>query len=113
MPDTPRLPVPPGACDTHMHIYGPVARYPLAATAAKPPPFHADLAAWRKVLARLGLTRTVVVQPSAYGADNACTLDAVAALGEAARAVVVVTPATPEAELHACTPPAPVARASS
>jgi D-galactarolactone isomerase len=100
MPDTPRLPVPPGACDTHMHIYGPVARYTLAATAARPPPFHADLAAWRTVLARLGLTRTVVVQPSAYGADNACTLDAVAALGDAARAVVVVTPQTPDAELH-------------
>jgi D-galactarolactone isomerase len=100
MPDLPRLPVPPGACDTHMHIYGPAERYPLAPTAAKAPPFHADLAAWRAVLARLGLSRTVVVQPSAYGADNRCTLDAVAALGEAARAVVVVTPETPDAELR-------------
>lgn len=100
MTATPRLPVPPGACDTHMHIYGPPARYPLAATAAKPPPAGADLAAYRGVMARLGLDRVVVVQPSAYGADNACTMDAVAALGEAARAVVVVTPDTPEAEIE-------------
>ncbi|MBK1659472.1 amidohydrolase family protein [Paracraurococcus ruber] len=100
MPTAPRLPVPPGACDTHMHIYGPPDRYPLAPSAARVPPFQADLAAWRAVLARLGLSRTVVVQPSAYGTDNRCTLDAVAALGEAARAVVVVTPATPEAELE-------------
>lgn len=96
----PRLPVPPGACDTHMHIYGPVGHYPLAPTATKAPPAWADLAAWRTVLARLGLSRTVVVQPSAYGTDNRCTLDAVAALGEAARAVVVVTPQTPEVELR-------------
>ncbi|MBV1798470.1 amidohydrolase family protein [Siccirubricoccus sp. G192] len=99
MTATPRLPVPPGACDTHMHVYGPAARYLLAATAAKPPPAGADLAAYRQVMVRLGLERVVVVQPSAYGADNACTMDAVAALGEAGRAVVVVTPTTPEAEI--------------
>lgn len=100
MPMTPRLPVPPGACDTHMHIYGPPSLYPLAATAGgKAPPVGADVAAYRGLMVRLGLQRVVVVQPSAYGADNACTMDAVAELGECARAVVVVTPATPDAEL--------------
>jgi D-galactarolactone isomerase len=97
---TPRLPIPPGACDTHMHIYGPEARYPLATTAGgKAPPAGADVAAYRTLMARLGLQRVVVVQPSAYGADNACTMDAVAELGDCARAVVVVTPTTQEAEL--------------
>ncbi len=101
MPATPRLPVPPGATDCHMHIYGPAQRYPVAPTNPSPVPFGADLGAYRAVRDRLGLTRTVVVQPTAYGADNACTLDAVAALGpEAARAVVVVTPETPHAELE-------------
>jgi D-galactarolactone isomerase len=100
MPATPALPVPPGATDCHMHIYGPPERYPAAPTNPSPVPFTSDLVAYRKVQARLGLGRTVVVQPTAYGADNACTLDAVAALGpDAARAVVVVTPETPEAEL--------------
>jgi D-galactarolactone isomerase len=92
----PRLPVPPGTCDTHMHLYA--DRYPRAA-GTKPPPAGADVAAYRVVMARLGLQRVVVVQPSAYGTDNACTLDAVAELGDCARAVVVVTPTTSEAEL--------------
>jgi len=90
---------PPGATDCHMHIYGPPERYPVAPSNPSPVPFAYDLPRYRAVQARLGLTRTVVVQPTAYGADNACTLDAVAALGEA-RAVVVVTPETPEDELR-------------
>ena len=98
MPASPILPVPPGATDCHMHIYGPPDRYPVAPSNPSPVPFAADLAAYRAVRDRLGLTRTVVVQPAAYGLDNACTLDAVAALGQA-RAVVAVTPDTPEAEL--------------
>ncbi|MBP0445391.1 amidohydrolase family protein [Roseomonas sp. SSH11] len=101
MPAKPSFPVPPGAVDCHMHIYGPPERYPVAATNPSPVPLGSDLAAYRTVQARLGLTRTVVVQPTAYGADNSCTLDAVAELGlDRARAVVVVTPETPEAELR-------------
>lgn len=97
---TPDLVVPAGATDCHMHVYGPPERYPVAPTNPSPVPFTADLTAYAAVQRRLGLTRTVVVQPTAYGADNRCTLDAVAALGPgAARAVVVVTPETPEAEL--------------
>lgn len=95
----PRHPVPLGATDCHMHIYGPPERYPVAPTNPSPVPFAYDLDAYRAVKARLGLTRTVVVQPSAYGSDNRATLDAVAGLGDA-RAVVVVSPTTPEAELQ-------------
>ena len=40
---------------------------------------------------RLGTSRVVVVQPTAYGRDNNVTLDGVARLGtDRARAVVVV-----------------------
>ncbi len=94
----PCLPVPPGATDCHFHVYGPAARYPVAASNPSPVPFGYDLDGYQAVQARLGLQRAVVVQPSAYGLDNSATLDAVAALGQA-RAVVAVTPATPEAEL--------------
>jgi D-galactarolactone isomerase len=48
----------------------------------------------------LGMSRAVIVQPSGYGFDNRCTLDAVAAMGPGARAIVVVEPATSEAELR-------------
>lgn len=100
MPTQPRFPVPPGSTDCHMHIYGPSARYPIAATNPSPIPSNGGLSAYRTVQTRLGLERTVVVQPTAYGTDNACTLDAVAELGlGSARAVVAVTPETSEDEL--------------
>jgi len=96
-----RYPTPAQATDCHMHIYGPEARYRVAPTNPSPVPFTRDLPAYAAVRARLGLGRTVVVQPTAYGTDNACTMDAVAALGlEQARAVVAVTPLTPMAELQ-------------
>jgi D-galactarolactone isomerase len=51
----------------------------------------------------LGLTRTVIVQPSGYGADNACTLEAMAKLGAAARGVAIVDPNAPDAEIERLT----------
>ena len=29
-PKTPRLRAPPGACDAHIHLFGPAAKYPFA-----------------------------------------------------------------------------------
>ncbi len=87
----PKLVAPPGTCDTHMHIYGPPEKYPEAPTSKLPPP-HGPLSEYRKVMARLGIERVVVVQPSSYGFDNSCTMDAVAELGPQGRAVVVVGP---------------------
>lgn len=98
-PATPSTATPAGATDCHLHVYGPAARYPVAPSNPSPMPFGHDLVAYQVVKARLGLGRTVVVQPSAYGLDNSATLDAVAALG-AARAVVTVTPETSDAELQ-------------
>jgi D-galactarolactone isomerase len=99
--DLPRLKAPPGACDTHMHFYD--ARYPTAPTALMTPP-DATVEAYRAVQRRLGLSRTVVVQPTTYGADNRCTLDAIAALGlGAARGIAVVTDAVSERELEELT----------
>ena len=40
--------------------------------------------------ARLGIERCVVVQPTTYGLDNRCTLEAMAAFGPNARGVAVV-----------------------
>lgn len=98
----PLLKAPAGACDCHMHFYGPKDRYPLAPTAPFPPP-PASVADYRRVQERLGLERVIVVQPSAYGRDNRCTLDAVAELGEAARAVVVVDTSVTDQDLNQLT----------
>jgi predicted TIM-barrel fold metal-dependent hydrolase len=79
-------------CDSHVHIVGPVARYPQSADRG----YTADLASvdtLRHNGASRGISRFVVVQPSFYGTDNSATLDALAALGGSARGVAVVDPA--------------------
>ena len=95
----PRFAPPPGACDCHMHAYGDPARYPPRPGSPFPPVPGGDIETYRLVRDRLGLTRTVVVQPSVYGFDNTATLDAMAALGDNARGVAVVPPDVPDAEL--------------
>ena len=70
-----------------MHFYD--ARYATVAGAVLRPP-DALVEDYRHVQAALGLERVVVVQPTTYGLDNACQLDAVATIGDAARAIVVV-----------------------
>lgn len=95
---TPSIPTLADACDCHVHIYEP--HWPLAPTALATPPV-APWHAYRKVQQSLGLSRVVVVQPTAYGLDNRCTLHAMAQLGPASRGVAVITADTPEETLHA------------
>jgi D-galactarolactone isomerase len=96
----PKLKTPPLACDTHMHFYDP--RYPFAPGAVITPP-PALVPAYRTLQQRLGLERVVIVQPSGYGLDNRCTLDAAAAIGKRARCVVVVDTSVTDAELERLT----------
>ena len=87
----------PDACDCHIHIYDDA--YPLAPTATFRPP-HAPVDAYRRMQRALGLTRVVVVQPTGYGFDNSCTLDALAAFGPQARGVATLPIDVPDAELE-------------
>jgi predicted TIM-barrel fold metal-dependent hydrolase len=89
---------PSGTCDCHIHVLGPYDRHPLLETRTVDPP-EAPLEAYRRLVMPLGVERVVVVQPSMYLYDNRATLEAVAALGPAARAVVVVAPEVTAAEL--------------
>lgn len=99
MGEQPRAPV-PGACDCHVHVIGPKSRFPLASPRSYTP-VDAPFAALEAMMAHAGLERAVIVQPSIYGTDNACTLDALDRLGPRGRAVVVLDPATPGSELDA------------
>lgn len=92
--------LPPGSCDTHVHVLGPYERHPLLVTSTVAPP-QATLDDYRSTVMSLGIGRVVVVQPSVYGLDNRCTLEATAALGDRARAVAVIDPEIGEAELAA------------
>ena len=95
----PGFAVPPGACDTHVHIVGAADRYPFVAKRAYTPP-EASVDQLRALHRSLGIDRVVVVQPSFYGTDNACTMDAVKSMGRTARAIVVIDDKTPESELE-------------
>ena len=92
----PRLKAPANACDCHMHVYS--TRFPAAPNAKLLPP-DASVDAHRLLQKRLGTTRTIVVNPSTYGTDNSCTLDAIAKLGASARGVAVVDTSVTDAEL--------------
>jgi D-galactarolactone isomerase len=96
----PALLAPPGSCDCHIHIYGTHEQYPLAPSRRYPPPL-ATPAMYREVMRRLNLERVILVQPTAYGDDNTCLLDALADLGAGARGIFLVTPDTPRQALSA------------
>lgn len=94
--DKPAFKLPPGAVDCHMHIYD--DRFPSApGTTLRPP--NASIEQYRKVQARLGVQRNVVVTPSTYGTDNSCTLDALKRFGPNARGVAVVDTSVTDAQL--------------
>jgi D-galactarolactone isomerase len=65
--------LPAGACDCHIHIYEP--GYALAPTATFVPP-PGPVKAYQQVQQALGLSRVIEVQPTGYGFDNTCTVDA-------------------------------------
>lgn len=98
-PRKPRIALPPLACDTHAHVCGPASRYPYSAARIYTPP-DALPAQYRHLLARLGVERAVLVQPSVYGTDNTAMLDALAADPVNLRAVAVVDPDIAPSELE-------------
>jgi predicted TIM-barrel fold metal-dependent hydrolase len=92
--------VPRGACDTHVHVVGDPAKYPMSPNRVYTPPAATadELLALQNFL---HLDRVVIVTPSFYGTDNSCSLDAMKQLGrERARVVAVVDDKTPSAALE-------------
>ncbi|KQP04406.1 amidohydrolase family protein [Pseudorhodoferax sp. Leaf265] len=87
--------------DCHAHLFGPYARYPLAAERSYTPPEAVDVR-YATLLQRLGLAHGVLVHASAYGKDHTLLLDTLA-LRPDWRGVVVVQPgdALPLVGLHA------------
>jgi predicted TIM-barrel fold metal-dependent hydrolase len=94
--EAPKLRAPAGAADCHHHIYD--AKYPVDPRATLRPA-DASVEDYRALQRRIGTSRNVIVQPSTYGTDNRCTLDALVAFGPTARAVAVVDTSVSDAEL--------------
>lgn len=102
----PAFRAPPLSCDAHFHVFGPAERYPYASTEAlRYAPPVAPLPDYLELAAHLGLERFVFVQPSAYGRDNSCMLDAMREVGTGrCRGIVDVDEDAPDAvlaEMHA------------
>jgi predicted TIM-barrel fold metal-dependent hydrolase len=98
-PSTPvNFDVPAGACDCHTHVFGDPSRFPLAASRTYTPE-QASVEEMRALHRALHTARVAIVNPSVYGADNACTLDGIKQLGPAARGIAVIDEKTPEAAL--------------
>jgi D-galactarolactone isomerase len=87
-----------GPCDCHMHIYDPRFK-----ASGHVPPRHATVTDYRRIQERLGLERVVVVQSTAYGFDNSCTLDAIKQLGANARGVACVNVDVTDVEMERLT----------
>jgi len=93
----PNFKVPPLACDTHFHVFGPPERFPYGSELRYTPPF-APLEKYLALANRLNIQRMVFVQPSAYGKDNACMLEAMAAVGDQCRGIVDIDDHMPDEE---------------
>lgn len=92
---------PPGGCDAHFHVFGPAARYPYNQADLRYAPPLAPLEDFLALSKTLGLERFVFVQPSAYGRDNRCMLDAMREVGmQKCRGIVDIDENAPDAELE-------------
>ncbi len=85
----PAVRAPAGACDAHFHVFGPPDRYAYEASDLRYRPPVAPVDAYLRLVRPLGFERFVFVQPSAYGLDNACVLDAMQAIDPALRRGIV------------------------
>ncbi len=97
-PSQPKLKLPPGACDAHVHVFGPRARFPFA-EGRRYTPSDAPKELLFALHELLGIQHCVIVQPACHGNDNSVTVDAVAATGGSYKGVALVDIAIANAEL--------------
>jgi 2-pyrone-4,6-dicarboxylate lactonase len=95
---TPKLKLPPGACDAHCHVFGPDAVFPYAPDRSYTPP-DSPYEGLVKLHATLGIERAVIVHASCHGSDMRVTLDGIARSQGKMRGVAVVDPGVTDAEL--------------
>ena len=93
---------PAHACDSHFHVFERAQRFPYAAGLRYRPPY-APLDDYLALARKLGIERYVFVQPSAYGRDNRCLIEAMTEVrnrhGAVCRGIVDVDEDADDAEL--------------
>ena len=96
----PRFEMPAGACDSHVHVFESEDRYPHVARPHYTLP-DGPLSKLEHMTATLGIERFAIVQPSFYGTDNRCLLDALDRAGDRARGVAMVDEDVSDDDLQA------------
>ncbi len=77
-PSRPTLQLPPCACDAHVHVFGPAARFPYA-PGRNFTPVDAPKETLFALHRQLGISRCVIVQSAVHGFDNRVVEDAIQA----------------------------------
>src|SRR3984957_5720156 len=90
--------VPERACDCHVHVFGDPGRFPFAASRTYTPE-SASAAQLLAMHRALHISRVLIVQPSVYGTDNSCALDAMKQYVPAARGIAVLPSEVPSTTL--------------
>jgi predicted TIM-barrel fold metal-dependent hydrolase len=98
-PRKPAVALPPGACDTHVHILGPYDMFPMVEDRGYTAP-EAPVAKLKEMMATLGLSRCVIVHVTAHGDQLRVTLDALRQLRPNARGIAVFDPNTADLEMN-------------
>jgi 2-pyrone-4,6-dicarboxylate lactonase len=74
-----KIKLPPGATDTHVHVFGPNSAFPYPPDATFKPLNDAPKEALFAMHAALGIERCVIVQSGCHGFDNRVVADAIKA----------------------------------
>src|SRR6185436_7995692 len=89
-PKKPRIKAPPGACDTHIHLFGPAAKYPFAPDS----PYIAHDA----LPDTLGMSTAVIVSPGGYGRNYSLLADVLTKYPKRFRGIALLRDDTPSSE---------------
>src|ERR1700681_2292112 len=87
-PKRPRQLPPPGAWDSHFHIFGPADKFPYQPGRGYTPP-DAPVERLIALLDHLGFAKGLVVQGNAHVYDNSVVLDALERFPQRLRGVVI------------------------
>lgn len=98
-PKRPAFAMPRGACDCHVHVFGPQSTFPFSEQRSYTPEdcTFEDL---RDLHATLGIDRAVIVHGGAHGTDNRVTLAALDREPDRLRGVAVIPSGLPRSELE-------------
>jgi 2-pyrone-4,6-dicarboxylate lactonase len=97
-PKKPNIKAPPGACDTHIHLFGPAAKYPFAPDS----PYTSRDALPETLMAlqdTLGLSTAVIVSPGGYGRNYSLLADVLTKYPERFRGIALLRDDTPSSEI--------------